>query len=126
MLRLDKAQAQQRILEVLHGSDSALKPVAIANVRALPSTNASEVFAGALANLTSQEQVWMIDSLAARGDAPACTAIGNSLASPDAGCSARGHQRPGPHGERVVRPPICARAGSLQGRSRNAAPLNPL
>jgi HEAT repeat protein len=84
LLRLDKAQAQQRILEVLHGSDAALKPVAIANVRALPSLNASAVFAAELPNLTAPEQVWMIDSLAARRDTAACTAIGNSLASPHA------------------------------------------
>ena len=82
LLRLDKAQAQQRILEVLHGSDTALKPVAIANVRALPSGNASAVFAAELPNLTAPEQVWMIDSLAARADKAACTAIGDSLASP--------------------------------------------
>jgi HEAT repeat protein len=85
LLRLDKAGGQQRILEVLHGSDSALKPVAIFNVRALPSTNASVVFAGTLAHLAPQEQVWMIDSLAARGDTPACVALGNSLASPEPG-----------------------------------------
>jgi HEAT repeat protein len=85
LLRLDKAQAQQRILQVLHGTNSALKPVAIADVRALPSTSASEVFAAELVKLTPQEQIWMIDSLAVRGDAPACTALGNSLASPDAG-----------------------------------------
>ena len=84
LLRLDKAQAQQRILDVLHGSDTALKPIAIANVRALPSLNASEVFAAELPNLQPPEQVWMIDSLAARGDSAACTAIGNSLASPHA------------------------------------------
>ena len=83
-LRLDKVQAQQRILEVLHGSDSALKPVAIANIPALPSGNASAVFAAELPNLTAPEQVWMIDSLAARRDTAACTAIGNSLASPHA------------------------------------------
>jgi HEAT repeat protein len=83
LLRLDKARAQQRIIEVLHGSDSILKPVAIANVRALASSNASEVFAAELPRLQPQEQVWVIDSLAARGDAPACAAIGNSLASPD-------------------------------------------
>jgi HEAT repeat protein len=85
LLRLDEAQAQQRTLEVLHGSDSTLVPVAIANVRALVSSNASEVFAAELPRLQPQEQVWMIDSLAARGDAPACAAIGNSLASTDAG-----------------------------------------
>jgi len=84
LLCLDEAQAQQRILQVLHGSDPVLKPVAIANVRTLPSHNASEVFAAELPNLQPQEQVWMIGSLAARGDVPACTAIGNSLASPDA------------------------------------------
>ena len=41
LIRLDKDQGEQRILEVLRGSDSALKPVAIANVRALRSNNAS-------------------------------------------------------------------------------------
>ena len=56
LLRLNQAQAQQRILEVLHGSDAALKPVAIANVRALPSQNASEVFAAELPNLQGQSR----------------------------------------------------------------------
>ena len=84
VLRLDEARAQQRILQILHGSDAALKPVAIANVRALPSNSASEIFAAELPKLQPQEQVWMIDSLAARGDGPACAAIGNSLASPEA------------------------------------------
>jgi HEAT repeat protein len=84
LLRLDKDQAQQRILQVLRGSDAALKPVAIADIRLLPSGNASEIFAAELPKLSPQEQVWMIDSLAARGDMAACTAIGNSLGSPDA------------------------------------------
>ena len=84
LLRLDVAQAQQRILQVLRGSDSILIPVAIAHVRALPSKDASEVFAAELPKLKPQEQVWMIDSLADRGDAAASAAIGKSLASPDA------------------------------------------
>ncbi len=83
VLRLDKTQAQARILAVLHGSDSTLRPAAIAYVRALPSHSASDVFAAELPDLSSREQVWMIDSLAARGDATACAAIGNSLASPE-------------------------------------------
>jgi HEAT repeat protein len=53
-------------------------------VRSLRSQDASEVFAAELPNLTSQEQVWMIDSLAVRRDIAACTAIGNCLSSPDA------------------------------------------
>ena len=84
LLRLDKDQGQQRILQVLHGGDAALKPVAIANVRALPSKLASEAFAAEFPNLPPHEQVWMIDSLAARGDAAARTAIGNRLSAPDA------------------------------------------
>ena len=84
LLRLNKAQAQERILAVLHGSDDALKAVAIANVRTLPTGNASEVFAAELPKLQAPEQVWMIDSLAVRGDTAACTVIGNSLASPHA------------------------------------------
>jgi len=83
LLRLDAAQAQQRILQVLHGSDAALKPIAIANIRNLPSADASGVFAAELSSLPSQEQVWLIDSLAARGDLAACRAIGDRLASPD-------------------------------------------
>jgi len=84
LLRLDEAHAQQRILQVIRGSDTALKPVAIANVRSLSSANASEVFAAELPKLEPQEQVWLIDSLADRGDPAACSAIGNSLASPHA------------------------------------------
>lgn len=85
LIRLDRVQALARILEVLHGSDSVLKPIAIADVRGLPPGGASEVFSAELPNLSPQEQVWMIDSLAARGDAAASSAIGRSLASPDAG-----------------------------------------
>jgi HEAT repeat protein len=81
LLHLNKGQAQQRILDVLHGQDTVLKPVAIANVRALPAGKASAVFAAELPNLEAPEQVWMIDSLAARGDTAARTAIGNSLTS---------------------------------------------
>ena len=84
LLRLDQAQAQERVLSVLHGADSALKPAAIAYVRALPARNTSEVFGAELPKLPAQEQLWLIDSLAARGDVAACAAIGNRLESPDA------------------------------------------
>jgi HEAT repeat protein len=84
LLRLDNEHAQARILEALHSSDPTLKPVAIADVRVLASNDASGVFAAELPKLTPQEQIWMIDSLAARADAPACAAIGKCLESPDA------------------------------------------
>ena len=84
LLRLDTAMAQKRILFAIHSPISAFRAVAIAYVRELPAGNASEVFASELPNLQESEQVWMIDSLAARGDSAAGAAIGNSLASPHA------------------------------------------
>lgn len=83
LLGRDQEGARKRVLAVLRGSDSVLKPVAIARVRDLSAADTSEVFAAELPKLQPQEQVWLIDSLAARGDAAAGKAIANSLASPD-------------------------------------------
>jgi HEAT repeat protein len=83
ILRLDKDQGEWRIIQVLRGSDSALKPVAIAAVRSLRTKQASAKFAAELPRLQSQEQIWMIDSLAARGDAVARAAIAKSCTGPD-------------------------------------------
>jgi HEAT repeat protein len=83
LLRLDKDQGEQRILKTLRGSDAALKPVAIAAVRSLRSKGASEKFTRELAALQPEEQIWMIDSLAARPDPAARAAIAKSLGSPD-------------------------------------------
>ena len=84
LLRLDKDRGEERILQAIRGSDSALKPVAIAAVRSLKSKQASERFAAELPRLQPQEQVWMIDSLAARSDPAARAAIEKSLSAPDA------------------------------------------
>jgi HEAT repeat protein len=84
LVRLDKDGGEARILQTLHGRDAVLKPVAIAAVRSLPSANASEKFARELSGLSPEEQVWLIDSLAARADAPARGALIASLGSTDA------------------------------------------
>jgi len=84
-LASDKDGGQQRILQTLRGSDAALKPAAIAAVSSLRSQSASDVFARELSTLPPEEQVWLIDSLAARGDAPARAVIIASLESSDAG-----------------------------------------
>ena len=83
LLRLELGSGEQRILSVLRGSDSALKPVAIAAIPALRTKRASEKFAAELPRLQAQEQVWMIESLAARGDPAARAAIAQSLAASD-------------------------------------------
>ena len=84
LLRLDKDRGEERIFQVIRGSDPALKPVAIAAIRSLKSKQASERFAAELPRLQPQEQVWMIDSLAARSDPAARAAIEKSLSAPDA------------------------------------------
>jgi HEAT repeat protein len=83
LLRLDEDRRQQRILEVLRGMDSFLKPAAIAAVRTLPAGVSSEPFVAEMYNLTPVERVWMIDALADRDDLGARLAICLSVSSPD-------------------------------------------
>lgn len=79
LLRLDRKGGQDRILATLRSDDAVLKPVAIAAVRELRSKSASARFGRLLPTLDPQEQVWLLDSLAARGDAAARSAIANAL-----------------------------------------------
>lgn len=84
LLKLDQQGAPLRIVGVLRGNDAALKPVAIAAVRDLRAKDASENYGGTvLPQLPPEQQVWMIDSLAARNDPAACMAIINSLTATD-------------------------------------------
>ena len=79
LIRLDKDRGQARIVETLNHSDPVLTPVAIALVRDLPSKTASRQFGALLSQLPPEEQVWMVQSLAARADASAHEAIAKSL-----------------------------------------------
>lgn len=81
LARLEKDGGEERIFVLLRGPDEVLRPVAIGLVRSLPSRAASDKFARELPGLAPPEQAWLLDSLAARGDAPACAAITSSLGS---------------------------------------------
>lgn len=81
LAHLDKDEGEARILQALRGSDAALKPVAIAAARMLPSREASGKLASQFPHLAPQEQAWMIETLAVRGDTTARNAIATSLAS---------------------------------------------
>jgi len=81
---LDEDHAERRVLEVLQGTDAVLRPLAISSVRRLRPKDASRTFAAELAKLSMEEQVWLIDSLAARGDEPARSAIEKCVRSSDA------------------------------------------
>ena len=83
LLRLDEPRRQGRILAALDGMDSVLKPVAIAAVGTVPAGLSSGPFVAQLHHLTPAEQVWMINSLAARGDIEARLGICASVSSPD-------------------------------------------
>ena len=83
LLRCERDGGEQRILQTLRSGDAVLKPVAIAAVRHLPSQTASAKFGRELPRLAVEEQVWLIDSLAARPDAAARAALVTALASAD-------------------------------------------
>lgn len=78
-LSLDADRGEGRILRTLRGDDALLKPVAISNIRTLPSASTSEKLAALLPGLTSQEQAWLIQSLAERPDSAARSAVGEAL-----------------------------------------------
>ena len=84
LFSLDKHGGEQRILEVLHGSDATLKPVAIAAIGLLKSRGASRKFAAELPKLQPCGQALMIESLASRGDKAAVAAIRDMILSTDA------------------------------------------
>ena len=75
LLRTDADGGAQRALNVLRGTETALKPSALFHVRTLRDESASKVFAGELSRLSPAERVLLIDSLAARNDAAAREAI---------------------------------------------------
>lgn len=80
LLLLTQSDGGEKLIRAtLAGSDSALKPVAIAAVRRLPSRNASATFARLLPGLPPEETVWLLDSLAARNDTEARAALANAL-----------------------------------------------
>ena len=83
-IRLDKDGGEQRILDVLRGSDAVLKPVAMAAIGTLKSGSASKKFAAELPKLQPCEQVLMIEALAIRGDAAARAAIRSGVCAADA------------------------------------------
>lgn len=84
LLQLDKDGGEQRILDTLHGTDSVLKPVAIAGIRSFKSRSVSKKFARELPGLKPAEQICMIEALASRGDSAALAAIRNMISSSDA------------------------------------------
>ncbi|MCX8090924.1 MAG: HEAT repeat domain-containing protein [Verrucomicrobiae bacterium] len=80
-LRCDADGGVARILDAIHRDDALLKPPAIAAVGSLPSKTASEHFARLLPALAPEDQANLIQSLAARADEPARTAIVSALKS---------------------------------------------
>lgn len=81
-LRCDRDGGLERVLQTVRGGDAILKPVALAAVRSLPGTAVSERFARELPALAAEDQVNLIQSLAARADEPGRVAIVSSLNSP--------------------------------------------
>lgn len=84
LLRMDGDQGEQRVLAALRGADPLLKASALAQVRLIQSPGASAKFAREIPRLEPPDQVLMIESLAARPDDAARSAIAEQLESKDA------------------------------------------
>ncbi len=86
LLRADTDGGLARIRATLKAKppEALLVPVAIARVAELKDAGASKIFGAMLPGLPPDEQVWMVDALAARGDADARTAIRGQVASTNA------------------------------------------
>lgn len=83
LINTDKDGGEARILETLKGQDSALKPVAIAKISTLKGRKIASKFAKLIPELTPQEQVWMVDSFAIRGDKDAVSVLESLILSRD-------------------------------------------
>ena len=79
---LDKDAGELRMMNVLRGTNAALKPIAIAGVVSLPDHSASSVFSTEIYHLQPVEQAWLIESLAVRADVDARLTITTCLSSP--------------------------------------------
>lgn len=75
LLRTDADGGHKRILDVLAGQDLFLKPSAIARIAALTNPDASGQFTRQLPHLRPDEQVLLIEALAARNDQDARAAV---------------------------------------------------
>ncbi len=74
---------RKRILEVLSSDDTALMPVAITAIAAVPSQGASEEFAALMHHLPPEHQALMVETLAARGDDAARLQLAKALSVPE-------------------------------------------
>ncbi|MBU6401705.1 MAG: hypothetical protein KGS61_15415, partial [Verrucomicrobia bacterium] len=83
LFRLDPTGAEPRILKVLHSQDDVLKPVAIAEIATLPAPDASKRFGQEMPRLQPDEQIWLIQALAGRGDTDARAAIRAAVGAAD-------------------------------------------
>jgi len=80
---LDKDGGESRMLQVLRGTNSALKPIAIARVATLSDEAASSIFSSEIYHLPSIEQAWLLGSLSLRADVDARLTISTCLSSSD-------------------------------------------
>lgn len=120
LFRIDPDGGEQRIERILAGHDALLAPVAINGIRNLPSAETSRRFAARLPKLPPQEQVWLIDVLSTRTDAPARAAVENSLTSSELDVRLAAIEGLGRNGDTAAVQPLFAALERVKpGRERN-------
>jgi HEAT repeat protein len=81
LFAIDRDAGEARVLSVLRGTDSTLKPVAIARISALPQARVSQRFGRELPDLKPHEQVLLVEALARRADDGALDVIRTQLSN---------------------------------------------
>jgi HEAT repeat protein len=81
LFAIDRDGGEARVLSVLRGTDTSLKPVAIARIIELPQTRVSQRFGRELPNLKPHEQVLLVEALARRADDRALDVIRTQLSN---------------------------------------------
>jgi HEAT repeat protein len=108
LVSLDEDGGQQRILDVLRGDDAGLKPLAIAGIINLAGADVSHRFGAELPRLAPDDQVLLIEALAARGDPDAIRIIAAQAKSGDASVRTAAVQALGQHGDATSVPALAS------------------
>jgi HEAT repeat protein len=117
LISLDEDGGQRRILDVLRGDDASLKPLAIAGIIDLSGADVSHKFGAELPRLAADDQVLLIEALAARGDPDAIGIIAAQAKAGDAAVRTAAVQALGQHGDATSVPAL---AGALAGAASAA------
>jgi HEAT repeat protein len=115
LISLDEDRGQQRILDMLRSDDASLKPLAIARIIDLSGADVSQKFGAEMPRLAPDDQVLLIEALAARGDPDAIGIIAAQAKAGDASVRTAAVQALGQHGDATSVPALASALADASG-----------